>query len=856
MRTVRAGMKSPDRSGPLGAEPRLGALARAAPPWTRPQGLCQVVNAWRARQARWRSVVLEEVLEREAGDTLPIPETLAPPIRRALFARGMARLYRHQAEALARTADGQHVVVATPTASGKSLCYHLPVLNALHFSPGSRALYVFPTKALARDQEASLRRLMDDAKLGFGVVTYDGDTPRDARKRAKEDSGVLITNPDMLHTSILPHHPRWARFFSHLRYVVIDELHTYRGVFGSHLSNVLRRLDRVARFHGARPQFVFSSATIGNPKEHAENLLRKEVHLIDRSGAPRGPRRVLVYNPPIVNRELGIRQSALKASVSLASDLVLAGVPTLVFGQSRNQVEVMLKYLRDRLRKESLAPDAVYGYRGGYLPKTRRHIELGLREGRIRCVVATNALELGIDIGSMDAVVCLGYPGTMAGLWQRFGRAGRRDQESLALLVTTSLPVDQYLAHEPTRVTEPSVEHARLDSANLEILIQHLKCAAFELPFVEGEAFGDIDAEAVASALGFLGEHQVVRPVTGRDGKKIYHWSTDVYPANQVSLRTMGWDNFAIIDVAKDKTIAEMDFRSTHTMLHEQAIYQHDGAQYQVERLDFDNHKAFVRLVRPDYYTTAMTHTRVSVLTEDHTGRVDLERGFVLPVGLGDVNVVEKVVGFKKIKFHTHENVGYGEVDLPEMEKPTTAFWTVVPIDLLEVVDAPPSVRVDALWGWMRALHAVAALGLMMDPKDLGYTVVTEPGRGHPAWVSSSPPHVAPTGDLREHAPVSGRFEPTMVLYDMVAGGVGLAQRLYEDRLRLFECAYRLIKRCPCEGGCPSCIGAFLPGALSREDTSHRLLAPLPKDIVLRWGDALGLGLASEPEAGAEGPHA
>lgn len=768
-----------------------GAFARRpAAPWEGLRGVPAVLEQWRSDRAVSRSLVLDHVVEAREGAYTPIPSELSAPVAEMLRRRGVERLYRHQAEAFSLARAGRDVVIATPTASGKSLCYNLPILDAMARAPETRAMYLFPTKALSRDQEEALRGMLTDASLSQGAITYDGDTPGDARRAARERSGVLITNPDMLHAGILPHHASWARFFANLRYVVIDELHTYRGVFGSQLANLVRRLMRVAEFHGAEPQFVLASATIGNPQEHASRLTGRDVALVDQSGAPTGRKHILMYNPPIVNAEIGIRQSAVKASVRLAYDLVKADVSTLVFGSSRNQIEVMLKYLRDRLVREGGDPTCVMGYRGGYLPEERRRIEADLRGGTLKAVVATSALELGIDIGSLDAVICTGYPGSIADLWQRFGRAGRRFGDSLAVLVTNSTPLDQFLARDPTFVTGAPIETARIDPDNLDILLSHLKCAAFELPFEAGEPFGDLPVDSIADALGFLAEHRVLQPVTGAQGKTLYHWASDAYPANGISLRSYGWDNTVIIDVERELTIAEMDWAATHTMLHEQAIYQHDGEQFQVERLDLPNHKAFVRKVEPDYYTTAMTHVKVQVLQEDARATVALG-GKTLIAGLGDVDVIEKVVGFKKIKFHTHENVGYGEVQLPEMQKPTTALWLTFPAAVVEAVGAPRAVVVDALRGLATAMHTVAAVGLMIDPRDLGRTLVDGLEANGRAAALDDP----------------GVFDPTLYIYDQIAGGVGLAPRLFEERESLLVRARRLMATCECVDGCPSCVG-------------------------------------------------
>jgi DEAD/DEAH box helicase domain-containing protein len=782
-------------------------------PWARPRGAAEVLEQWRTN-GTWRNVTWSHRIEPHEASVAEMPTGLASGVERALRQRGIRELYSHQARAYELASKGKHVVVATPTASGKSLCYNLPILQELASDPTATALYLFPTKALSRDQEEALRGLMREADLSVGAITYDGDTPNDARRAARQRAGVLLTNPDMLHAGIMPHHTGWARLFANLKYIVVDELHTYRGVFGSHLANVMRRLLRIARFHGSSPTFLFASATIGNPREHAARICGEPVELIDESGAPTGPRQVVVYNPPVINAELGMRQSYIKTAVRLTQDLVRAGVPTLVFGNSRNGVEVMLKYLRDRLARDQVDPSAIHAYRGGYLPKTRRRIEGALREGEIRCVVATNALELGIDIGALDAVVCAGYPGTMAGRWQRVGRAGRRRDLSLAVLVSSSNPVDQFMARHPRQLISAPIEHARIDPDNIEILIQHLKCAAFELPFEPDDVFGDVPDDALGEALDYLADNGVVHPTSTAAGST-YHWASDSYPANNVSLRSASWDNFVIVDLDGDRTIAEMDWRSTHTMLHEQAIYQHEGGQYQVERLDFDNHKAFVRRVKPDYYTTAMTHSKVAVLEQDQGATVELGE-VPLDGGLGDVSVIEKVVGYKKIKFHTHENVGYGEVHLPEMQKHTTAFWLTFPEDFVQSQPEPRAIVVDALRGLSKAMHVVGAVGLMIDPRDLGRTLGSRNEDEGPPGKGQGP-----------------GFDPTIFLYDTVAGGIGLASRLFEEREELLRRARHLIESCECSEGCPGCIG---PDA-SNDDEPEAAR----KRLVLGLLDAVGV---------------
>jgi DEAD/DEAH box helicase domain-containing protein len=744
-----------------------------AAPWNPPAGLEWVLDRWQKSDWVRPCFAADRTQEKAPAMRAPLPDWLDRGIAQALTKRGVSELYAHQARALEIARARRSFVVATPTASGKSVCFHVPVLQALRDDPDARALYIYPTKALARDQEAALIETMKDAGIETSAVVYDGDTPADARRAARERSRIVITNPDMLHAGILPHHASWARTFQRLRYVVLDELHTYRGVFGSHVANVLRRLRRIARFHGSDPIFIGATATIGNPGEHASRLFGlPSVDEVLESGAPRGERRMFLFNPPVVNAELGIRASYVKQAVMLAKDLVRAQVPTIVFGHSRNDVEIMLRYLRAEV-KDDVAEDRIMAYRGGYLPAMRRDIERRLREGEILGVVATNALELGIDIGSLDAVICAGYPGSVAATWQRFGRAGRRGSQSVCVLVTSSAPLDQYLAREPEFVLGgKNIEEARIDPDNVEILVQHVKCAAFEAPFARGDAFGAMGAGDTEAALGFLEKHGVVHATGGT-----WHWAADSYPANNVSLRSVGWHNVVVVDVETDRSFAEMDWRAAHTMLHDRAIYQHDGETWQVERFDYENNKAFVRKVKPDYFTTAMTNKKLSVIEIAKSEE---------PFSWGEVSLVEKVVGYKKIKFHTHENAGYGEVMLPEMQMHTTAFWMTVP-------DA--RTKIDGLRGVGHALETVATLALMCEPCDLGTSL----------------------GDQRGGA----LLDPTLYLHEEVPGGTGLAERIYELRATLLERTARMIESCSCTEGCPACVG---PSDSKRKRTALEIL--------------------------------
>jgi DEAD/DEAH box helicase domain-containing protein len=773
-----------------------------APPWSQRSGLGSVVDGWLQAGAVRRCIAAERTIPAAGPRTAPLPAGLARGVTKALAQRGIQELYTHQVEAVQAALDGRHVVIATPTASGKSLCFHLPVLQALVEDPSATALFVYPTKALSRDQEHSLQGFLRDAEVGAPAMVFDGDTPGDARRAARERCRIVLTNPDMLHAGILPNHARWAQLFQGLKYVVLDELHTYRGVFGSHMAHVIARLLRVARFHGQNPQIIGATATIGNPREHAARLCGvapEAVTLVDKSGAPRASREVYLYNPPVVNEELGVRASTLKTAVNLAADLVRARVPTMVFGPSRNSVEVMLKYLRAKVG-DVAGPDALMAYRGGYLPETRRRIEAGLRQGEILCVVATNALELGIDIGDLDAVICAGYPGSIAGTWQRFGRAGRRGERSIALMICSSNPIDQFLAREPSYLLDANAEEARVDPNNVEILIQHLKCAVFEAPFqissagqrpadplpATGESYLGLDPGATRDALDYLSSHGLVHQANG-----FYHWAGEAFPANAVSLRNIGWDNFVIIDVATGKSIAELDWRATHTMLHEQAIYQHDAEQYQVEKLDFDNHKAFVRKVEPDYFTTALTYRTVAVLDERQLSTLGRAR-----VGFGDVKVIEKVTGYKKIKFFTHENAGYGDVHLPPIEMHTTSFWITVPEAVVASFRLPRGLVIDGLRGLGTALETVSTIAMMCDPRDIGQTL----GDGQADEQGGGPAR-------DPHSGHTGGFDPTIFLFDAIPGGVGLAERIYERAPELFSRARGLIEGCNCAGGCPACVG-------------------------------------------------
>jgi DEAD/DEAH box helicase domain-containing protein len=475
----------------------------------RPRSTLQTVQeALRSLAARNRGdevlTSIKHIPAREA-QFRPMPSWVRPELVTAYAAKGIERLYLHQARAAELAREGKDFVVVTPTASGKTLCYNLPILHAILEDADTRALYLFPTKALAQDQLTELHDLATRLEDGFGVFTYDGDTPGDARRAIRERGQLILTNPDMLHTGILPHHTKWTRLFENLRYIVLDELHTYRGVFGSHLANVLRRIARVANFYGSRPHFICCSATIANPGELAGQLIERKVETIEENGAPAAEKLFVFYNPPMINKNLGIRRSYLTETTRVAKELLGRKLQTIVFANSRLHTEVLLTYLQQAHPATPGGAEPIRGYRGGYLPGERREIERGLREGRVRGVVATNALELGIDIGSLDACVMAGYAGSIASTWQRAGRAGRRSGTSCAVLVASSAPLDQFIVQHPDYFFGRSPEHGYVQPDNLEILVNHLKCAAFELPIAPQETFGAVDVEELCARLAEAG---------------------------------------------------------------------------------------------------------------------------------------------------------------------------------------------------------------------------------------------------------------------------------------------------------------------------------------------------------------
>ncbi len=693
--------------------------------------------------------------------------------------------------------DNKNAVIVTPTASGKTLCYNLPVLDTILSNPEARALYLFPTKALSQDQVNELYELIKvmEADISFEIKTYtfDGDTPASARKAIRSSGHVVVTNPDMLHQGILPHHTKWVKLFENLQYVVIDELHTYRGVYGSHMANLVRRLKRICRFYGAQPQFICCSATIANPKELAELIVDQPVELVDNNGAPRGEKHFILYNPPVVNRELGIRRSYVKEARAVARRFLLNNIQTIVFARTRLRVEILVTYMKRYMRMAKKSPNLVRGYRGGYLPTERRAIERGLRSGEILGVVSTNALELGIDIGQLQAAVMAGYPGTIASAWQQSGRAGRRADTSVAVLVASSAPMDQYVVNHPDYFLMQPPESGIIDPNNLVILLDHIKCGAFELPFTEDEKFG---VETTREILEYLVENRVLHyvpgnPEQGQPGK--FHWMTDAYPAEAVSLRSATPDNVIIIDTTnEERVIGEVNLLDAPIMLHEDAIYIHESKQYHVDKLDWERQKAYVHQVDVDYYTDAHTDTSLNVL--DVTEEAEIAGG---RKGYGEVNANWQTTKYKKLKFETHENIGYGKVELPELEMHTTSYWWEFDANIADKLQISQANLGDGLKALANALQTVAAVFLMCDPRDI-----------------RSVPMVRALMTQK----------PTIYVYDNHAGGVGFSQKLFHLHDDLKQAAMELISSCGCDSGCPSCVGPILEIGEKGKESASTLL--------------------------------
>ena len=842
--------------------------------------LASLLDFWKRDPQTAPNLVAWETLPPRPAQTHPFPDDLPVPVSRTLIAAGIHSLYSHQLEAWTRVRAGKNIILSTGTASGKTLAYNLPVISELLTDPNSRALYLFPTKALAQDQFSNLQAFQSSIE-NLNSSIYDGDTPQKDRPAIRKNARILLSNPDMLHTGILPHHTNWLEFFSNLKFIVIDEAHTYRGVFGSHVANVVRRLRRVANFHGAKPQFILASATIGNPKQLAERLIEEPVHLVDNDGSARGPRHFLIYNPPLVDESLGLRKSSLLEGVRLARDLVTSNVQTVVFARSRRSVEIILRYLQGELTPDSSieAPLIPYeslpnprsfirGYRSGYLPNQRREIEKGLRDGTVKTVVATNALELGIDIGGLGAAILVGYPGTVASARQQAGRAGRGLESAAAVLVASASPIDQFLARHPEYFFERSPEQALVNPDHLLILLEHLRCAIFELPFRKGEGFGDISAQTVEEYLQFLVENDEAHLSNEK-----FFWMADQYPAANISLRSASPQGVVLQTMIEDRplTIGTVDGESALWMVHPGAVYLHEAGQYFVEDLDLEEHVARLKPVESDYYTEPMRGTEVKVLSE--TAQATLapspsRRGAGDEVGdkyWGELLVTTQVTGFLKRRWYTHEALGQEPLDLPPTDLQTTGYWISLSEETVtrlreagawtndpndygpdwrkirdrvrardgykcQVCGTPESTRQHDVHhkvpfrAFVRAGstdHAQKEANRLDNlttlcpscHKKTEENVRMRSGLAGLAYVLGN---LAPlflmcdSGDLGTHIePVENKTfgQPTVVLYDSIPAGIGFSEKLFEMHDELIARALELVEECACEDGCPSCVG-------------------------------------------------
>ena len=861
--------------------------------------LASLLSHWRSNPEVGPNLVEWRTISARVAQFKPFPPGIHPALLEALQGQGINALYSHQATSWEFLKGGKNIVAVTGTASGKTLCYNLTVIDLLLREPEATALYIFPTKALSQDQYSALQTLLlaidknlvpgeSQSEVGEKIqfTIYDGDTPLSARASLRNKARLVISNPDMLHTGILPHHTAWAGFFRGLRYVVIDEIHSYRGVFGSHVANVIRRLKRIARFYGAYPQFILTSATIGNPGELGQRMIGEPVTLVDDDGAARGSKHFLIYNPPIIDQSLGLRRSSIQEGVSLAEDLLDYNIQTIVFSRARRTVEIILTYLRERTTSPNFKSqnkinnnhqEIIRGYRSGYLPGQRREIERGLRKGDIRVVVATNALELGIDIGGMEASLLIGYPGSIAATWQQAGRSGRGEDASLSVLVTSANPLDQFLAHHPEYFFGRSPEHGLIDPDNLLILLGHLRCAAFELPFREGEGYGQLAASQMEELMRFLQDEGVIH----QSGEK-YFWMADKYPAQNVSLRSASTET-VLLQVQSEEsnpnvpvqTIGEIDLSSAYWMVHPGAIYLHEAQTFDVRELDLETHRAILQPTTTDYYTEPLKETTVQLMEKLAESEVcGGEKAF------GNIQVTTQVIGFRKIRWHTNETLGSENLQLPPSELSTTGYWLALSDSTVEKLQA------DRLWSnapnnygpnWARQrdlarardgfrcqvcgapeiekshhVHHKIPFRMFESAEQANQlsNLITLCNACHKrvetavrvrsglAGLAFTLGNLAPLflmcdiGDIGIHSDPQSTLadgKPTVVIYDMIPAGIGLSERLYDIHAELMSRGLELVEECSCQDGCPSCVGPGGEGGSGGKRETLALLKALTK---------------------------
>ncbi len=749
-----------------------------------------------------------EIPAREAK-SVPFPARLDPRLIEVLRARGIERLYTHQAQAIEAALGGEDVLVSTSTASGKTLCYLLPVVQRLLESEGrARALFLFPTKALSQDQSANLNALLERFDQDWHSTTYDGDTPPSVRRTLREAGHVVLTNPWMLHAGILPNHGKWSLLFSNIETIVIDEVHTLGGVFGSSVANVMRRLLRIARHYGANPRFVLCSATLKDAAQHGQTLIGRPVRVIDEDGSPAGKKTVCLYNPPLLDKLSGMRASALEEARRIAPFVVGPTHQTIFFCNRRVAVEVLTRYLKEGARQLGLRPEEIRGYRGGYLPDLRREIERGLRAGEVKVVVTTNALELGIDIGQLDVSVLVGYPGTQASFWQRAGRAGRRGKQSLSVLIARSDPLDQFLSQHGDWLTGPAREKTALDPDNLVLLAEQAKCAAFELPFTKAE----LDAHSYSASpfleglLDYLADEAQILHKRG----EAWHWMADAYPAQEVSLNGGEPDNVLVLDVETKHALGEVDRAGALVEVHEGAIYQVEGEIWKIERFDYENRRAFARKVESDYFTEAETDSDLRLLRLERRAvrhAVELEDGALVPledyaVHAGEAHVTTLATQYKKVRFYTRESVGAEDIHLPPEELDTHVFALTLSSSSAKRLGLEGAALPRAWRGLGELLRRMLPVCLACQPNDLG--LLCE-GRSRHFLL------------------------PTLWFFDRVQGGVGLAHGLFEQHRELLSAAHAVLEACACQDGCPGCIGPPESTGQGAKALARTVLAHLAK---------------------------
>ncbi len=854
--------------------------------------LSYLLNKWQADPTVGGNISFEKIIPAQRAKYETIPETIHPRIIATLNHLGIFKLYSHQVESWNNLKEGNNIVIVTGTASGKSLCYNLSVLDNLLRNPDSSALYLFPTKALAHDQLSILKNLsklidnIDLNEIDYNLIspaTYDGDTPTGSRWKIRKKSRLILSNPDMLHSSILPNHTRWGGFFRGLSFIILDEIHTYRGVFGSHVANIIRRLKRVTRFYGSTVQFILTSATIGNPIELAQKIIDDEVIPIDNDGSASGEKHFLIYNPPIINHDLGLRAPLLQEAVRISEDVLSHRMQVIIFGRSRRSVEIILTYLRSKIGFEnedisSYKGNSIRAYRSGYLPKQRREIEEGLRLGVVRGVIATTALELGIDIGSLEASILVGYPGTISGTWQQVGRVGRGEKPSLAILITSPSPLDQYISKNPEYIFAGYPEEVRINPDNLLLLLDHIRCAAFELPFQAGDSYSNLDSDQTLELLEIL---QAMGDLY--KSSDTFYWMADRFPASEVSLRNASKNRYTLQNIAyPNKTIGEVDGESAFWMVHPQAVYIHEGISYVVQDLDIDNHIAYIEPINVDYFTRSRQESEVQILSNENQKLVTAGL-----IGYGDIIITTQVVGYSKVKWDTHEKLGYYELTLPSSELNTTAYWFMMDGSVVEELRNKKMWSNDQnnygpFWKTQRdlarardkficqvcgipeteTLHHVhhiipfRVFDSINEANALSNLTTLCPmchnrvetsvrirsgltGLGYILWNLTPLFLMCDVRDIGVHNdPKSSLNEgnPIIVIYDSIPGGAGFSQYLYEKHENLITAAYELASSCECSDGCPSCVGPGGEFGIGGKKETLAILRLITKKNQLRIG--------------------